>query len=423
MNNKEKLEETLVDILKESSVAEYWNAKEIDRSMFTVLLKYNEPDMNGNNYMITVDSNDAARFKAKDDEEAKRKFQNYIDRKDLDEAKKEDMFTQDEIKFITARLATILAKLGKGATMEVSSDAKLINNMLIFEIPVDYKGDLIGLGEDIANALFLDLKMGKINKITCVPESTNKGNKFILKIEGFKDSIIIESNDKNTADDQPMVYMNTWKNYNQYGADLVLYNNIDGWMTVEDARNFAEKYNLDEPFINDTENIPWYIDEYDAVMPMFDYIEKYQNCDDKPIIRSLIEECNSLEDAFKVYESGDYIFFEGVDNDVDLAKAYIDLLGGLDLVQNANDYIDGVAYRESWREIAKENIRQENPNLEDEDEFEARVEELLDIIAQDQLDDAIMNDLDLSEYFDYEDYGAYLATSYLYTDDGAISLL
>ena len=52
---------------------------------------------------------------------------------------------------------------------------------------------------------------------------------------------IVEDNNSNK---EPKVYMNTWKNYNENGADLSQYgiNSIsDGWMTIDEAREFAEK--------------------------------------------------------------------------------------------------------------------------------------------------------------------------------------
>ena len=59
--------------------------------------------------------------------------------------------------------------------------------------------------------------------------------------------------------DDIRIYMNTWANYNENGADLSQYgieSIADGWLTVEEALEFAEKYAEDEPFINDTDNVP-----------------------------------------------------------------------------------------------------------------------------------------------------------------------
>lgn len=50
---------------KPSTAEEYWDALEIKRDGFTSLLKFNfGKDANGNNFIITVDNNEAERFYA-----------------------------------------------------------------------------------------------------------------------------------------------------------------------------------------------------------------------------------------------------------------------------------------------------------------------------------------------------------------------
>ena len=74
--------------------------------------------------------------------------------------------------------------------------------------------------------------------------------------ESFVKPNKILTEDVNTTSDDVMVYMNTWKNYNEYGADLEMYGIKDGWMTPEQGLEFCKKYAEDEPFINDVDNCP-----------------------------------------------------------------------------------------------------------------------------------------------------------------------
>ena len=110
--------------------------------------------------------------------------------------------------------------------------------------------------------------------------------------------------------DEMMVYMNTWKNYNEYGADLVLYDNIDGWMSIDDAIEFAEEHAEDEPFINDTDNIPsaFGIDEYSNVVHTLEMLKRFEDSGaDIDILEAIMDSgYNTLEDALDKYESGDY---------------------------------------------------------------------------------------------------------------------
>lgn len=63
-------------LVKESAdVEEYWDATEIDGKGFVNLMKFNfGTDSKGNNYIVTNDANEVARFRADSDEEAKKKF-------------------------------------------------------------------------------------------------------------------------------------------------------------------------------------------------------------------------------------------------------------------------------------------------------------------------------------------------------------
>ena len=69
--------------LDESATEEYWDAREICRDGFACLLKFNfGTDANGNNYIITIDNNEAERLRANSDEEAIEIYNKWKEQKD-----------------------------------------------------------------------------------------------------------------------------------------------------------------------------------------------------------------------------------------------------------------------------------------------------------------------------------------------------
>ena len=95
---------------------------------------------------------------------------------------------------------------------------------------------------------------------------------------------------------------------------------------------------------------------------------------------------------------------------------------GMQGISDKSKYIDEEKYRDSWREFAEESIREENPDL-DEDEFEAEVEKWLDAVVPEQLEIAKLDGENLDEYFDYEALGRDLNfEDYYFVDDGCIGI-
>lgn len=232
-------------------------------------------------------------------------------------------------------------------------------------------------------------------------------------------------------DSEIKLYMNTWKNYNeQNNGDPS--NKKEGWMSVDEAVEFNEKYQDDEPFINDTENAPWEIDENSDTNQTLEYLQKYEELDedDQACLKAIIESEgeSNIEQCFETFEGSDYIFLPGVDNEEALARAYIDtILGEIDFNSpSASSCIDEDAYKESWREIAEESIREEYPELdENSDEFESKVDDLTEHLSDENLEAAKeSNDQDLADYFDYEQYGRDLTFEGFYlASTGAIQIL
>jgi len=218
------------------------------------------------------------------------------------------------------------------------------------------------------------------------------------------------------------LYMNTWGNYNEYGADV---ENINGsWMDIDQAKEFLEAHKDEEPFINDTENVPGDldIDEYTNPWEAIEELEYIENSDDKDALIAIIESIGNFDEAKEVYESGDYTFFPGAEDDEDLGRAYVDMVGGLEGVANVGNYIDEEAYKESWREAAEQDVRENNPDLdEDSDEFEDEVENWLNGVAMEELENEKAAGNDLSDYFDYEAFGRDLDfEGYFFASTGAI---
>lgn len=216
------------------------------------------------------------------------------------------------------------------------------------------------------------------------------------------------------VDTDPIIYMNTWKNYNEYGADLELYNNIDGWMTVEDARNFAEEHEEDEPFINDTNvDLPFEVNEYSNVMDALDNIEEYLNLDedDRDIIDCIMEvQTGDINEALDTFSQEDYTYLSDVSNEYDLGYEYVQDLG---FPTNIMTYFDEDKYKESIRDSVY-NMYLDNNNLqdvEDEEDFESYLDEIVQEDVNTFEVDVENNEDTIKEYFDYEYFGRDLTMS------------
>lgn len=223
------------------------------------------------------------------------------------------------------------------------------------------------------------------------------------------------------------LFMNTWGNYNVNGADV---DSIGGgWMDIEQAKDFLEKHSDEEPFINDVDgDVPFEINEYSNVEQVIEWLEAYENLSDneQDTFAAIMEDQNDdFESAMSILESGDYVFFAGVDNEEDLGRAWVDMVGGIEGVSNPENYVDEDAYRESWREAAESSVREDNPDIdEDSDEFENLVEEWLNSVVDEQLQLDIDEGRDLSEYFDYEALGNDLYNDgFFFANTGAIQTL
>ena len=216
--------------------------------------------------------------------------------------------------------------------------------------------------------------------------------------ESFKNNLNEEYNPLNIK-----LFMNTWGNYNVNGADV---DSIGGgWMDIEQVKDFLEKHSNEEPFINDVDgDAPFEINEYSNVEQVIEWLEAYENLseNEQEAFAAIMEDQNDdFESTMDILESGDYIFFAGVNNEEDLGRAWVDMVGGLDGVSNPENYID-----------------------EDSDEFNQIVEQWLDSIVPEELQNDIDAGKDLTEYFDYEALGNDLYNDgFFFAKTGAIQTL
>lgn len=214
-----------------------------------------------------------------------------------------------------------------------------------------------------------------------------------------------------TPTDDIMVYMNTWKNYNEYGADLEAYGIKDGWMTPEQGLEFCKKYAEDEPFINDTDNCPIEVSDYDNAPAKLKELIRYNEYEDKTLLKNAMETgmYNTVDEYIDVLESGDYTWFPGVSDDAELGEAWVDMVG-----------FEGVSNKENYIDRQKVIDMIESTYSEEELEEYGGAEEEADVMIDSYVSDG--NEDFIEQYFDYDALGRDLSFDFTYTSDGAIEL-
>lgn len=221
-----------------------------------------------------------------------------------------------------------------------------------------------------------------------------------LKTEAVEEQIDVHTT--------PVVYMNTWKNYNQYGADLTLYNNQEGWMTIEQAKQFSKEHKEDSPFINDLDvDLPFNVDEYSSVDVALDEIEQYLSLyeDDRKIVDAIFEaQTNDYDEVMQIFKNNDYIYLPDVKNTQDLGYQYVQEMG---LPTDAIMYFNTDEYKDNiWDHMYNEYLEQNN--LDEMDDETAFDEWLNTIVEQDKemfgSDQEVYKD-DILNNFDYQSFG------------------
>lgn len=228
------------------------------------------------------------------------------------------------------------------------------------------------------------------------------------------------------------VFMNTWDNYNESGADSTI--TPTGWMSVDEALKYCEKYAEHEPFINDIDNPTDFdldINEYGNAVQDLETIQTINNMNDydkKALSAIWSYEGGSFDDSLEIFESGDFQFIPDISDYKDLAYEYIDELGGIgSAVSDPSNYIDEDEMRRDYEydikdmmwedapaQIAREEGIDEDEVTEDqiEDWIDENIDSYLDSIIEEEILLAEQGEVDLSNYFDYEKFGRALS------DDG-----
>ena len=253
--------------------------------------------------------------------------------------------------------------------------------------------------------------------------------------------IIRKLNESNN--DEITVFMNTWANYNNSGADASI--TPTGWMSVDEARDYMEEYAEYEPFINDVDNPTNFdldINEYSGPEAL-DTLETINNMgeSDKDALAAIWNyEGGSFEDSLEIFENGDYQFYPEISSLTDLAYELIDDLGGIEnAVSDPTNYIDEDAMRRDYEydardmlyDDAKYSIAQEEGIDEDEvtdeqieDYVDENLDSYLDSIVEEEIYLAENGEVDLSNYFDYEAFGRDLGyDGWSIESTGAINIL
>ena len=237
---------------------------------------------------------------------------------------------------------------------------------------------------------------------------------------------------RESVSDEISVFMNTWENYNEYGADSGI--TPAGWMSVDEALKYCEEYAEHEPFINDIDNPTDFdldISEYGNPVADLETIQKINELNgyDKQALAAIWNyEGGSFDDSLEIFENGNYQFIPGISDYTDLAYEYIEELGGVEYaVEDTSDYIDDDEMRRDYEQdvrdmmwedapsrIAEEEGIDEDEITEDqiEDWIDENIDSYLDSIVEEEVYLMGRGEINVGQYFDYEKFGRALS------DDG-----
>lgn len=302
----------------------------------------------------------------------------------------------------------------------------------------------------------LDFKVSKRGNMYFVDFIGSKEDiiNYIKKLDWFNDDEIEEYdlikplNKMNEAEEETpkrndidiQVYMNTWKNYNEYGADLEAYGIKDGWMSPEEGLEFCNKYAEDEPFINDVDNntgLDLEISEYDNAPTVLQGLVKLNEvlnsehanieADELPLLYEAWSDRESVStpsleniNAFIDFvENGEYYVHPDIKTTYDIGEYYVDNVG-FEGVQGIENYIDSDRLKEEWQEEI-DGLYLDDDGNPTEDWYEVddyMVSEDIENLAQSNNKQAI------EQYFDYESLGEDIYNDgYWYlSDDGAVEI-
>lgn len=123
------------------------------------------------------------------------------------------------------------------------------------------------------------------------------------------------------------LFMNTWANYNENGADGGI--TPTGWMSLDEAEEYCEKYAEYEPFINDAEGCPFEINEYSNPEEVIEQLRSVENYTDteQEVLSAMMDDGYDFDDAVRIIDIGDFIYRDG--DMSDFIYDYVDDIGGV----------------------------------------------------------------------------------------------
>ena len=175
-------------LVKENATEKYWDATEIDRQGFVSLMKFNfGTDSKGNNYIITNDNNEAGRFRADSDEEAKKKFrEEFLKESTLTEAEDDEEEKEEEIEQTEEELEDTLDSEENQEENPVEEESELdkqLDELRKVLVDLDLNLYQVTSKEDPNNSIYIIGKVAEDNNDTLMLIDTKPEEHDDIKIE------------------------------------------------------------------------------------------------------------------------------------------------------------------------------------------------------------------------------------------------
>ena len=220
------------------------------------------------------------------------------------------------------------------------------------------------------------------------------------------------------------LFMNTWANYNEYGADSGI--TPTGWMSLDEAEDYCEEYAEYEPFINDCEDCPFEINEYSNAESVIEQLRSVEEYDDREreILSAMMDDGYDFEDAVEVIDRGDYYYCQG--DMSDFVYQYIDEIGGVSSLgaDAIERYFD---YEKLGRDLSFDTYEDDNGEEISAEEYWCGDETASDYDIGVEYVNAVGFDgvNDPEGYFDYDAFARDLRFEghFLETDSGIVEIL
>ena len=175
-------------LVKENATEKYWDATEIDRQGFVSLMKFNfGTDSKGNNYIVTNDNNEAGRFRADSDEEAKKKFrEEFLKESTLTEAEDEEEEKEEEIEQTEEELEDTLDSEENQEENPVEEESELdkqLDELRKVLVDLDLNLYQVTSKENPNNSIYIIGKVAEDNNDTLMLIDTKPEEHDDIKIE------------------------------------------------------------------------------------------------------------------------------------------------------------------------------------------------------------------------------------------------